>query len=530
MSFPYSVTRLALAFLVTCCASVPAQDEERAEIAVEMERSIKTEILDPWYPKSLDTVYGGFLSAFTFDFKPADDQDKMIVTQARHVWTNAKASLLFPAVSHYRTSAEHGYRFLRDVMWDKKHGGFHTLVDGEGNPKESGFAPKEAYGNAFALYALAAYYQALGDTAALSLAKKQFNWLEEHSHDPVHKGYFQHMEIDGTPVKRNSDERSTSVLGYKDQNTSIHILEALTELYLVWPDPLVRERLNEMLVLIRDTITTPKGYLTLFLEPDWTPVTFADSSKDVVLKHRNVDHVSFGHDVETAYLMIEASHVLGNKHDDLTMKVAKRMVDHALLNGWDHALGGLYDEGYYLKGQKEITIIRDTKNWWAQAEALNTLLFMADLYPDDEMKYFEKFKALWAYAKKYLIDHEHGDWYAGGLDKEPHHRKGLKGHIWKAAYHQYRSLTNCAQRLRPDKEPPATPKDVVLRKNTLQWKSSSDNRNLVGYNIYLNGKRFAYTPLTTYHLTEFGKGPNLTVRALDLQGNESEDSEAVSTK
>jgi mannobiose 2-epimerase len=503
--------------------------DDKAKIAAEMEKSIQNELLKPWYPKSVDKQFGGFLSRFSFDFKPVDPQDKMVVTQARHTWTNAKASLIYPD-AHYKSSAKHGFNFLRDVMWDKTYGGFYTLVDRTGKVKASGFAEKEAYGNSFGLYGLAAYYQASGDTSALNLAKKEFMWLERHSHDPIHKGYFQHMRMDGTPEQRGNVP-STSQWGYKDQNTSIHLLESFTELYTVWPDSLVKERLTEMLLLVRDKITTPKGYLILFFEPDWTPVSMRDSSEASILKHRSLDHVSFGHDVETAYLMIEASHVLGLEHDSVTMKVAKRMVDHALRNGWDNDVGGFYDEGYYFKGKSQITIIKDTKNWWAQAEGLNSLLLMSDLYPKDELRYFDKFKKLWTYAQTYLIDHDYGDWYQGGLDKEPEQKKGLKGHIWKATYHQYRALANCVQRLTPDNVPPGAPGKVTVKRANdgfvLQWTPSRDNRNILGYNIYSNNKRIGFTPLREYDLGSGKKYFSYSIKAVDLQGNESR--EAVVT-
>src|SRR6185312_9875513 len=106
--------------------------------------------------------------------------------------------------------------------------------------KPGSFAPKEAYGNSFAMYALAAYYHASHDTSALNLAKQCFWWLEKHSHDPVYKGYYQHMQRDGTPIVRDSSIRSTAETGYKDQNSSIHLLESLTELYSVWKDKLLR--------------------------------------------------------------------------------------------------------------------------------------------------------------------------------------------------------------------------------------------------------------------------------------------------
>jgi mannobiose 2-epimerase len=419
---------------------------ERTRIAAEMEKSVRTEMLNVWYPKAVDTEFGGFLSAFTFDFKPTGTQDKMIVTQARHVWTTAKAAERYPDVGYYKDNSRHGFQFLRDRMWDKEYGGFYTLVDRKGTLK--GVGNKEAYGNAFGLYALSAYYHMSKDTAALNLAKKTFNWLEKHSHDPIHKGYFQHLNRDGSPIKRDASVPSTSDIGYKDQNSSIHLLEALTELYAVWPDPLVRERLNEMLVLIRDTITTPKGNLVLFFQLDWTPVSYRDSSEAVVLKHRNLDHVSFGHDVETAYLMLEASHALGLKNDVTTLKVGKRMVDHALSTGFDKTVGGFYDQGYYFNNKPGMSILKESKNWWSQAEGLNTLLLMANKYPNDPMQYFASYKLLWQYCQTYLIDHEHGDWYEEGLDKDPQRKTGQKGHIWKAAYHTYRALTSCVDQSR----------------------------------------------------------------------------------
>ncbi|MBK5280306.1 MAG: AGE family epimerase/isomerase, partial [Bacteroidia bacterium] len=334
---------------------------------------------------------------------------------------------------------------------DKTYGGFYTLVDRQGNVK-GGDSTKTAYGNAFGIYALAAYYNSSKDTSALNLAKKSFAWLEKNSHDAELKGYFQNLERNGAHTLRSANTPSTASTGYKDQNSSIHLLEAFTELYQVWPDELLRERLNEMLVLIRDTITNEKGSLTLFLQPDWTPVSFADSSEEVILKHHQLDHVSFGHDIETAYLMLEASHILHLENDTATARISKKMVDNALRNGWDNSVGGFYDEGYYFKGKPGITITHDTKNWWAQAESLNSLLLMADLYPDDEMHYYQKFETLWKYVDVYLIDHEYGDWYSGGLDKQPAMKTALKGNIWKAAYHQYRSVDNCIQRLRSEGE------------------------------------------------------------------------------
>jgi cellobiose epimerase len=428
--------------------STEAGMAEKIRIADSMEQSLQRDLLDRYYPQALDTAFGGFLSTFSYEMKPTGIQNKMIVTQARHTWVNAKASIRYPNIAYYRMGITVGYHFLADKMWDKEYGGFFNLLTRDGKIPKTNLAFKEAYGNAFAIYALSACFEATGDTNAISLAKKAFIWLEIHSHDVLHKGYFQHLERNGTPVHRTAQTPSIAETGYKDQNSSIHILEAFTALYEVWKDELLKKRLQEMFLLIRDRIVSPRGNLTLFFDPDWTPVSILDSGRNYILKHHNLDYVSFGHDVETAYLLLEASHVLGLQNDTTTLRISKQMVDHALRNGWDNQLGGFYDEGFYFKGDSSITILKESKNWWAQAEGMNSLLMLADYFPNDPMQYFDKFKMLWKYTQTYLIDHTYGDWYEEGLDKEPQRKTALKGHIWKATYHNYRALSNCVDRLR----------------------------------------------------------------------------------
>lgn len=445
------IVSMILPVIVSAQQSTVAKTSRR-QIAAEMKKSVTTELLDKWYPQCVDSLYGGFISTYTYDFKPTGPQDKFVVTQARHTWTTAKAAAVYPGKKYFLKASQNGFHFLRDVMWDKQYGGFYNLVTREGKDKSNPLAPKEAYGNAFAIYALSAYYKVSHDTGALSLAKQTFMWLEKNSHDPVYKGYYQHLKRDGSIVIRDASFPSTSDIGYKDQNSSIHLLEAFTELYSVWPEPLVKERLQEMLLLIRDKLITSRGYLNMFFTADWTPLSFRDSSKAVILQHKYLDHVSFGHDVETAYLMLEASHALGWKNDTVTLMTGKRMVDHSLRNGWDKTIGGFYDEGYYFKNSDTLSIIFDSKNWWAQAEGLNTLLLMADHFPGDAMQYELKFKQLWNYVQTYMIDHVNGDWYEEGLDKEPQRKTALKGHIWKGTYHNFRALNNCIQRLQAVKK------------------------------------------------------------------------------
>ncbi len=72
-------------------------------------------------------------------------------------------------ISYFKEGARHGFRFLKDVMWDKEYGGFFILTDQKGNVKSNGEVSKEAYGNAFGIYALGGILSNRpGDTAALN--------------------------------------------------------------------------------------------------------------------------------------------------------------------------------------------------------------------------------------------------------------------------------------------------------------------------------------------------------------------------
>ncbi len=408
-------------------------------------------ILQKWYPRVVDTVFGGYFSNFDYQWTKKERQEKMIVTQSRHVWTASKAAEFYPQNTLYPSIAAHGFLFLKEKMWDAKEGGFYNLVTQDGQPiLQDNRLIKQAYGNAFAIYALAAYHKLSGDTSALNLAKQGFYWLEKHSHDPKHGGYFQFLEKNGSPLSSGLGNTPP-----KDQNSSIHLMEAFSELYGVWKDDLVKKRLEEMLVLIRDTMTDNRGFLNLFFEADWTHRSYRDSTDEVRKKNHHLDHVSFGHDIETAWLLMDAATVLGHPKEGKTLEIAKKMVDHGLKYGFDNAIGGVYDGGYYFirrdsfgNNQPKLTIVKDGKNWWAQVETMNTLLYMAKLFPKDEMDYYGKFLKQWEYIQKYLIDPENGEMYAGGLDKEPHQKTGDKSHIWKGAYHGSRSLMNCSQMLK----------------------------------------------------------------------------------
>ncbi len=440
-------------------------------ILEEMHNALDKNLLRKWYPLAVDKSNGGYFTDITYDFKIDAVQHKMIVTQARHVWTTSKAAIFF-GDKIYDEAARHGFDFLRNSMWDQKYGGFYQMRDEKGKFSDYlGFnEEKRTYGNAFGIYGLAALYELSHDKKILDFAIDVFEWIENHAFDPKLKGYFQFIDPKGNPFDKYSEYKTKAYddveLGYKDQNSSIHLLEAYTELYNMWHNDKLRKKLYDLLLLIRDIITTPKGYMNLFFEYDWTPVSFRNSPKEIREKNYRLDHVSFGHDYETGFLILEASYALGLKNDVETLRIAKRMVDHAIANGWDKEYGGFWDAGYYFAGENICTIIQSTKNWWAQAEGLNVLLIMSKIFPNETV-YREYFLKQWNYIKNYLLDNDNGDWFEGGLDKEPHFKTGPKGHIWKCTYHTGRALMNCIKMLSDE--------NYFLQKESKGFKEQKDS-------------------------------------------------------
>ncbi len=412
----------------------------------EMFYHFTTNFINKWYPKVIDFEYGGYFTNLTYDFELTSRQEKMIVTQARHIWTLSKIAE-FTGDKVFTDYASHGFNFLKNKMWDHKNGGFYQIKSREGNfcDIEGWRDEKRIYGNAYGLLGLSAFYKLTRYDTVLDFTQKVFEWIDKYGHDEKSKGYFQFLTEDCKVFNKQSEYHSIATdsieVGYKDQNSSIHLLEAFTELYNINKNEIVRKRLQEMLCLVRDVITNDKGYLQLFFNNEWEPVSYRNAPKEIREENYQLDHVSFGHDYETAYLLLEASFALGIENDVKTLAVAKKMVDHALKNGWDHNNGGFYDGGYYFNEDK-CEIIKETKNWWAQAEALNIFLIMSKIFPD-ETKYIETFIKEWEYVKKFSIDSEYGGWYWGGLDKEPFYKTDQKGSIWKGTYHNGRALMNC---------------------------------------------------------------------------------------
>jgi mannobiose 2-epimerase len=416
----------------------PPPAADLAAIGRDADRLVREELPRRWYPAALDRTRGGFRQTFARDWTPLPDANVFAVYQARMTWTAAAFAAYAPELrDEYAAYARHGIAFLDEVVRDRELGGFHWVLGPDGKVDPALGDEKHVYGTAFVLYAAATVRDVLGDERALGVARDAFDWLEAHAHDREHGGYIEAHRRDGTPIlaadpdaplARRRDRMGT-YYGFKSMNAHIHLLEAVAALARVDDRPVVRERLAELLAFVRDRIAVEPGALNLYVTRDGRAIP---------------GHDSFGHDIETAFLLLEAAEVLGIPDDPRTVRMARMLVDHTLETGWDEANGGVYDQGEAFAGR----IFRDTKVWWTQAEALNALAVMHHRFGRETDRYAKALASQWRFITAHQLDPVHGGWFnevgrAGGLHGDPN-----QATQWKANYHTARSLMNVARLLR----------------------------------------------------------------------------------
>jgi mannobiose 2-epimerase len=403
----------------------------RREFEAELRR-----VLAAWFPRSVDRENGGFLCEFDHRWKPSGSQPKMLEYQARQTLAAARSAAHSADLASLREIATHGFRYLKDRMWDPSLGGWYRLLDRTGVPREG--ATKHGHGASYAISACVACYELTWDPECLELARSAFTWLEEHAHDHQHGGYFVFYQQDGTPIlskdqgprpDKNRDAIGTPI-GFKDANTTSDLLKCFSDLYRVWPDALLKRRLEEMLCIVRDRLVVPPGVMHMYAHPDWTPLP---------------DFVRYGQVLRSANHIISASEALVETLDPMTERVARSMIDTMLRIAWDPDKGGFYLAGssFGLTHIESTVVFVKDKSWWVQAEGMKALFAMARLHPDDPVDYGAHFLHLWDYVKKYVIDSKHGGWLAAGLDTNPNGSKRPKATLWKDSSHEVETLLDC---------------------------------------------------------------------------------------
>lgn len=420
----HGIALLLIATLTVACEKRPGGVSPASYIP-RLEKNLRENIIPFWTQRCFDRQNGGYIINFDAEGKPTGQSSKMIVTQARMVWLFSRLAREGYEPARRLEGAELGYRFLRDRMWDQRNGGFYWEVDATGmnhlKPK------KHLYGQAFALYALSEYALASRLPEPMKLADRLFQLIDTKAYDPKYGGYRESFEEDWSA----SPPGDTGYLGpvdFKLMNTHLHLMEAFTAYYRAGKSTAARDRLLELISIECNQVVRKSPFAcTDKYRRDWGPVLTGDYGR-----------VSFGHNLENIWLVIDAQKALGISTTP-ALDLYKALFTYSFRYGFDDEKGGFFESGPLNKPPDRLD-----KTWWVQAEALVSSLSMYEL--TREHHYWDVFSETYDFVDKYQTDWRRGEWY------ETVHpdgtTAGAKGQIWKAGYHTGRSMLECLAILR----------------------------------------------------------------------------------
>ncbi len=380
-------------------------------------------ILSWWANNMLDEEGQGFIGRIDGSGIKHPGAPRGIVMYTRILWSFAAAVQSVKIA--YLPLAKKAYQYIIDHFLDRKNGGLYWMVDKSGYPLDK---KKQIYAQAFGIYAFATYYQCTGEPEALQIANQIFLLIEKHAHDHEKRGYLEAMTEDWHWMEdvRLSDKEANDK---KTMNTHLHLLECFTQLYKVDQRPLYAQALEDLIILYKNKFVDLKtGRLKLFFDEDW---------------NENLTHHSYGHEIESVWLMNEAAEVLGNqKLKESVIDVSLQIAERVIKEGVD-GNGAIYNEKS-LEGQ-----YHPWRDWWPQAEGV--IGFYDAFQKTGKKVYKQASEKCWNYIQQFIIDHNNGEWYwACDQQGRPIITEDKAG-PWKAPYHNSRMCMEMINRLENDK-------------------------------------------------------------------------------
>lgn len=389
-------------------------------------------ILRYWMEHMPDDRQGGFFGRIDGQGRVHAEAPRGLVLNSRILWSFS-AAYRNTGDWIYLPMARRAYVYLRTRFLDSEYGGAFWSVAADGTPLET---RKQVYGLAFCLYGLSEYYMVTGEQAALETAISLFRLIEQHGFDTKRKGYYEAFTRDWQSLDdlRLSEKEPNE---QKTMNTHLHVLEAYTNLYHAWPDALLQQRIKDLLeVFALHIVDGSTGHLGLFFGEDWSV--------------RSVGLVSYGHDIEAAWLLSEAAVVIGDREWIERMGSLALRLAGAAAEGLDED-GGLWyerlregtEEGVVREGMED-GLVRE-KHWWPQAEAMVGFLHAWEI--SGEATWYQRSLASWEFVKRTIRDPVGGEWYWGvAADHSPMPGEDKTG-FWKCPYHNSRACLEVMRRL-----------------------------------------------------------------------------------
>ena len=379
----------------------------------EVVADIKNDVLPFWmnYAVAAD---GGFYGSVLRDGTPVEDAPRGGVLNARILWSFSAAYRTFKDDAYLKL-ADQSQRYFIDTFIDKVNGGVYWLVNPNGEVLN---ASKYTYAMTYAIYGLAEHYLATGNDESLQTAISLYRTLEEKGRDPQNDGYVESFTEDWKLLDMYDNNAP------KTMNAHLHVLEAYALLYQCWQDSGLKQRLKFCVDLFMNRIYDPqRKHFKLFFDNEWNSLVEMDS---------------YGHDVETGWLLCDAARVLDDqalidKADQIALDVTKTCLAE-----------GMSEKGYMTYEKKGGKASKHC-SWWGQIETMIACINAWQISGDES--YLHAGDTVWTFVKQNMIDTEYGEWYSDCFDGKPG-KDAPKVSMWRCPYHTVRLGVEMYNRLK----------------------------------------------------------------------------------
>jgi cellobiose epimerase len=423
--------------------SPPFAQPERDRLSAELEADLRRHVIDVWFPRCVDGERGGFLCDFDRRWRPVGPQHRMLEFQARQTRVAAALSVAFPTDDRWPEIALHGFRFLRERMWDREYGGWFWVLDANGAPLHA--ATKHAHGAAYAVGACCSVFSATADPAALELALDGAEWIQQKHADEEHGGY------DGWVTREGQKILSADAAGglaeplggpLDEKNVNVHgdVAHAFSVLADVHRDAAVERRAAAAWDTVIRRFLLADGAVQYSFTRAWNVLPELER---------------FGYPLQIGHRVLQARNLLlAAGHDPVAL--AGALVRHGVERGWREP-GGIVYAGPArppdaIEGEP---VFLARRSWWVQAEGLHASLALSAALPSDGLLR-QRFLDLHRFVRRELLDHRYGGWLPFSRHGEARRarfgrvlrRSPRKGGVWNDASHQTDMYLACLRTLR----------------------------------------------------------------------------------
>jgi len=404
------------------------------EFKEELMHELECNIL-PFWEECADDVDGGFIGRITGRGERVPEADKGAILNGRILWAFS-AAYGATGKEGYLVYASRAARYVLERFIDRKFGGVYWALDYKGEPKET---KKQFYALGFCIYGLSEYARVVAERfesaaagaassssasiergsivsskEALEAAIGLFHDIETHSYERVEGGYIEALSRDWQPLEdvRLSDKDENFV---KTMNTHLHIIEPYANLYRIWKDPLLRDRLRGLLDIFFDKIENPETHhLGLFFDNSWNVQGSTES---------------YGHDIEASWLLLESAQILGEC--DMLVKAGSHTLAIAKA-----ALEGLQKDGSMLDERRSDGSFNSDRDWWVQAETVIGTLYMWKFHGVSSG--LDLSRRAFDYIMTRIRDYDRGEWIWSVRADGTRNFADDKAGFWKCPYHNSR--------------------------------------------------------------------------------------------